>query len=124
LLVGALAVKTSRSSEGLGVPPAMAMGEGAPGASEAGEPDPMVPGEELEHAAPEDAVPPPEMRMENVSCDFSPWVGHPVDEDAVKATQRPYRILPPGAMATMDYSPQRINLDTDENGIVTRVHCG
>jgi hypothetical protein len=45
-------------------------------------------------------------------CDFSAWVGRPVDEDAVKETGRPYRILPPGSMATMDYSPERINVHT------------
>lgn len=58
------------------------------------------------------------------ACDFAQWVGLPVDEEAVKATGRPYRILPPGAMATMDYSADRINLHTDEQGIVIDVRCG
>lgn len=58
------------------------------------------------------------------SCEFSHWVGAPVDEAAVQAQGRPYRILPPGAMATMDYSPSRINLNTDDAGIVQSVTCG
>ena len=43
---------------------------------------------------------------------------------ALKATGRPYRILPPDAMATMDYSADRINVHTDANGIVLDVRCG
>lgn len=57
-------------------------------------------------------------------CDFDHWTGKPVDEQALKETGRPYRILPPGSMATMDYVPERINVHTDEEGIVTKVKCG
>ena len=34
------------------------------------------------------------------------------------------RILPPNAIATMDYNPARLNIETDANGIITRVSCG
>ncbi|MBU0858539.1 MAG: hypothetical protein KJ667_01250 [Alphaproteobacteria bacterium] len=57
-------------------------------------------------------------------CEFGHWVGAPVNEAAVKEMGRPYRILPPGSMATMDYSPARINVETDEAGTVTKVSCG
>lgn len=57
-------------------------------------------------------------------CDFDHWTGKPVDEAAIKETGRPYRILPPGSMATMDYVEERINVYTDEDGIVKRVSCG
>lgn len=57
-------------------------------------------------------------------CDFPQFIGKAVDESALKAIGRPFRILPPGGMATMDFSPARINLETDDKGIVTRIHCG
>lgn len=34
------------------------------------------------------------------------------------------RILPPNAMATMDYNPARLNISTDANGIITNLTCG
>jgi hypothetical protein len=52
------------------------------------------------------------------------WIGHEVDEGAIKATGNPYRILPPGSMVTMDHRPIRINIDLDENGVVRAVRCG
>lgn len=56
--------------------------------------------------------------------DHSDWIGHEVDEDAVKYTGKNYRILPPGSMVTMDYIATRINVHVDENGIVIDVRCG
>ena len=57
-------------------------------------------------------------------CSFADWVGHAVNEDSVKATGRPYRILKPNAAATMDYSPERINIIVDDKDVVTAVRCG
>ncbi len=57
-------------------------------------------------------------------CSYSEWVGHAVDEGSVKATGRPYRILKPDSMATMDYSPDRINVIVDDHNVVTAVRCG
>lgn len=34
------------------------------------------------------------------------------------------RVLPPNAIATMDYNPARLNISTDANGIITQVSCG
>ncbi len=36
----------------------------------------------------------------------------------------PVRILPPNAMVTMDFNPERLNIDVDENGKVTGARCG
>lgn len=80
--------------------------ESNPGAAAAGESDPATP-----------SVPQP------AACDFSAWTGKPVDESAVKASGRPYRILKPGDMVTQDFSPDRINVEINEQGIVTAVHC-
>lgn len=58
-------------------------------------------------------------------CDFDHWIGAPVDEEALEETGRPYRILTPDSIVTMDYLPERINVMTDEDtGIVTGVTCG
>ncbi len=70
----------------------------------------------------EEATPPGE--LEAPACSFSEWVGLPVDEEKIKAAGRPYRILKPDSMATMDYSPERINVLVDEAGTVMAVRCG
>jgi|GEM_PF-1404810 hypothetical protein len=58
-------------------------------------------------------------------CNFpSDWVGKPVDEEAVKAVGRPYRILAPDSAATMDFSPERLNVMIDDKKVVTAVRCG
>ena len=59
------------------------------------------------------------------TCDFpEAWIGEPVDEAAVKKAAKVSRILPPGAAATMDYNPARLNVETDDKGVVVRVTCG
>jgi hypothetical protein len=58
-------------------------------------------------------------------CDYpAGWVGHKVDRDAVKATGRVVRILHPNDPATMDFSPNRLNVIIDKDDIVTEVKCG
>ncbi|WP_234990259.1 I78 family peptidase inhibitor [Roseivivax lentus] len=37
---------------------------------------------------------------------------------------RTVRYLPPGAMMTMDYHPDRLNVRTDETGAVRELFCG
>lgn len=62
---------------------------------------------------------------EEVACVFpKEWIGQKADEETVKALGKPYRILGPNSMATMDYSPERINVRTDEDGVVLDVTCG
>jgi hypothetical protein len=36
----------------------------------------------------------------------------------------PYRVLPPGAAATMDYVPSRLNIDLDNDNRVINIRCG
>ena len=36
----------------------------------------------------------------------------------------PYRVLPPGAMATQDYNPSRLNVDLDRNDRIINLRCG
>ncbi len=78
-----------------------------------------------EEEIPTSDVPPPSREVfVTPECEFEEWVGKNVDEEGVKATGRKYRILKPGSMMTMDHNPQRINVEHDDNGIVTRVWCG
>lgn len=60
----------------------------------------------------------------SADCGFQEWVGNPLDIEAVKATGRPFRVLKPDSMTTMDYSPERINVVTDDDGKVLAVRCG
>jgi hypothetical protein len=77
--------------------------------------------QELPHS---DLPPPSREAFTDTSCDFEEWVGSPVDEAAVKATGRVYRLLKPDSMMTMDHNPERINVVHDNDGVVTRVWCG
>ncbi|NKB45349.1 MAG: hypothetical protein GKS03_13840 [Alphaproteobacteria bacterium] len=36
----------------------------------------------------------------------------------------PYRVLPPGAAATMDNVPSRLNVDVDRNNRIINIRCG
>ena len=74
---------------------------------------------------PQSDVPaPPRDVFSDAECSFEEWIGKPVDEAAIKALDRPYRILTPGSMMTMDHAPHRINVEHDDGGTVTRVWCG
>ncbi len=60
-------------------------------------------------------------------CEFGEWIGKKADsrlEQAMKALNRPYRILPPNSMMTQDFSPGRVNFETDAKGVVTNAWCG
>jgi hypothetical protein len=85
---------------------------------------PTTPGASVEEDIPDSDVPPPPRDVfVNADCAYEPWVGQPLDESAVKAEGRPFRILKPGDMMTMDHNPERINVE-HEGGTVTRVWCG
>ncbi|WP_135502226.1 I78 family peptidase inhibitor [Roseovarius aestuariivivens] len=51
-------------------------------------------------------------------------VGAPVSEFDADAWDGPVRILPPDSAMTMDHRPDRLNIDKDGTGTVTRVWCG
>jgi hypothetical protein len=51
-------------------------------------------------------------------------VGTPVSLVNTSQLAATVRILPPNGVATMDYNPARLNIETDANGTITRVSCG
>ncbi len=106
LILAVSPVRAHEASAPAGMPQAVA-GDPGPG------------GAEDDYTPPSDDVAP--------ACDFQQWVGKPIDEAdaAAKATGRPYRILKPGAIVTQEYSAERINLHSDEEGkTVMSVTCG
>jgi hypothetical protein len=51
-------------------------------------------------------------------------VGEPVSAFDEAAWDKPVRIIPPGGIVTMEYNPQRLNIDLDERGRIVRFWCG
>ena len=58
------------------------------------------------------------------------WIGKPfealkpqLDPERLSGVER-LRTYPKGSALTMDYMPARLNVEYDENGKVTRIHCG
>jgi hypothetical protein len=41
-----------------------------------------------------------------------------------QAHAKTLRVLAPGDAATMDYNPQRLNIDIDESEVIIRLTCG
>lgn len=59
------------------------------------------------------------------ACEFSDLVGQSLkDLDVSAYSPRAIRVLHPGSMATMDYSPSRINIKVDDNEVIIEVTCG
>lgn len=65
-------------------------------------------------------------QMATPTCVTYPeWTGKNIDEiDMTVLGDRPRRILAPNSMATMDYSPDRLNIHTTEDGIILTQDCG
>lgn len=43
----------------------------------------------------------------------------------LKASGAPsLRVIAPGTVVTMDFRPERLNIETDANGRITRIKCG
>ena len=54
---------------------------------------------------------------------YQSLVGTPVD-DAYFRGHDQLRIIPPDTAVTMDYSPTRLNIETDKSGQIIRIYCG
>jgi outer membrane lipoprotein SlyB len=59
----------------------------------------------------------------------SALIGQPFTDaraaDAVTSIgARQFRRIAPGTIVTMDYRVDRLNIDTDDQGVITRLHCG
>jgi hypothetical protein len=73
---------------------------------------------------PEEAV---VQQPDNDTCGaaaFSDRIGTPAQNHDFADANRPHRIIPPNSAVTMDHRPDRLNVDLDEKGIITRIWCG
>jgi hypothetical protein len=55
---------------------------------------------------------------------FAELVGKPIDGPGVPGESRLNRHIRPGTQVTMDYQPQRMNIETNAQGIIQRINCG
>ena len=53
-----------------------------------------------------------------------PYVGGPVSAFDTVGYGKPVRVIPPGALVTQELVPERVNLETDGAGTITRIWCG
>ena len=73
------------------------------------------------------AAPPPDSGLEERTpdtcglADVGVTVGDPVSAFDQAAWDKPVRIVPPGAIITMEYNPRRLNIDLDGRGQITRL---
>lgn len=109
---------SSSSEEGAGVSEPYDFGDS--GVSES----PPYTGEEDDGISYEDSLLLEDPVQQDSCGNYDSWVGKKVDERAVKATGKPYRILRPNTPVTEDYSPQRINVIVNDRDIVIEVKCG
>lgn len=61
------------------------------------------------------------------TCGAAPFVhlvGGPVDRVHMAGLPGIYRVLAPGAIVSQEYNAQRIDIQVDGAGVVTRLTCG
>ncbi|MGK7651401.1 MULTISPECIES: I78 family peptidase inhibitor [unclassified Roseovarius] len=51
-------------------------------------------------------------------------VGQPLSAFDQSALDQPVRVIPPGGIVTMDYNPERLNVDLDSSNTIVRFWCG
>lgn len=78
----------------------------------------------------EAALPPPPAASEpGCGADqLAGYVGSPATDDVIAKIrewrgEHPIRVLKPGSMATMDYRPDRLNIDVDADGKIKGFRC-
>jgi hypothetical protein len=52
------------------------------------------------------------------------YIGRPINMLNGMQFNHPARVIHPGEMVTMDYTPDRLNIIVDQNGIIRDMHCG
>lgn len=55
---------------------------------------------------------------------LQPMLGQPEGEIHEPSLPQPYRIIHPGQAVTMDYNPNRLNIQINEDGRVEEIECG
>lgn len=85
--------------------------------------------------APEPASPPPAEALPPASAgsdcgagQLGDYVGRKATDEVIAAIRawrgdHPVRVLKPGAIVTMDYRPDRLNIEVDEDGLIKSLRC-
>jgi hypothetical protein len=76
---------------------------------------------------PEPVAPAPDPTPVADACGAGPLqnlVGQSAKKLEMMMFNNTVRIIRPGMAVTMDYSPQRLNIEVNAAEIITRVHCG
>ena len=55
---------------------------------------------------------------------YAALIGTPQADHDFSNAFRPHRIIPPKSAITMDYNPERLNVDVTPDGVITRFWCG
>jgi hypothetical protein len=55
---------------------------------------------------------------------LSAFIGKPITSPGVPPASREVRHVAPDSVITMDFSPQRLNIKTDKDGIIRQIQCG
>lgn len=55
---------------------------------------------------------------------FAPLVGRSLDVLQTIEIPEKTRVIAPGAIITMEYLPQRLNVEHNDSGIITKAWCG
>lgn len=75
----------------------------------------------------EEEAPTPRSDLQQEACgaaELQHLVGEPAAEHEFGSAGQKVRIIPLGLSVTMDYVPERLNVETDEDGIIKRIYCG
>ena len=55
---------------------------------------------------------------------YSELIGKPVDGPGVPGESRLNRHIKPGSQVTADYISQRMNIESDAQGVIRKINCG
>ncbi|KHK91233.1 I78 family peptidase inhibitor [Novosphingobium malaysiense] len=72
--------------------------------------------------------PPPDMQPTCGADMLDAYIGRPASDSTIAAIREwrgdnLVRVIRPGTVVTMDYRPERLNIDVDENGTITGFRC-
>jgi len=59
-----------------------------------------------------------------MAAEIQQYVGQPLSALNQNDLPQPNRIIGPDTMVTMDFRPERLNVEHDRARIITRIYCG
>lgn len=59
-----------------------------------------------------------------IAAELQAFVGQPLARLSLDTLPEPVRVIAPGMPVTMDYREERLNIEHDQNRVITRIFCG